>query len=351
MRQQIEPFDRPTTSGICRDLRRRPTKRDIDRGECYSPTASFADVGIRNLGCPAFLMNLPLSLSTDEPNNRLMREMSAADRQVDRRKAISQFMRLYRFLSRRAVIYLLPSTPHLQDQPYVANVGAVLPHLPEETVVVSRFRSLPRVGESDVALAFFRLLNFHVHRPPAFCARKRPLYFEGEADLKHVRGNLYIGAHGLRTSKNALQWLASSFGMRIIEYPVVDEYLYHLDCCLLLLDPETIVLCRRHTDRCALRAIEKECHVEDVTRENVRSGITNSIVVGRHLLCDSPISELAKTHSYYPSEKAKIAKLEKLCARHGLEPTIFNLSEFLKSGAALSCLIMRLNHQKPEHDN
>ena len=37
-------------------------------------------------------------------------------------------------------------------------------------------------------------------------------------------------------------------------------------------------------------------------------------------------------------------------ARHGLEPKIFNLSEFLKSGAALSCLIMRLNRRKPEGD-
>jgi N-dimethylarginine dimethylaminohydrolase len=348
MRQSLETFGCPTESEIQPILRRGPETGYIDRGLFHRPAASFTDVGIRNLGAPVFLMNLPLSLSTDEPNNRLMREMSAVDRRVNRRKAISQFMELYRFLSLRAVVYLLPSTPRLQDLPYVANIGAVLPHLPEETVVVSRFRSAPRIGESEVALEFFRLLNFHVHQPPALCDMKEPIYFEGEADLKHVRGNLYIGACGLRTSKNALHWLRSSFGMRIIEYPIVDDYLYHLDCCVLLLDVETIVLCRTHIDPRALRAIEKECHVENVTRENVRSGLTNSIVIGKHLLCDSPISEMVKTHSHYPSEKAKIAKLETICARHGLEPTIFNLSEFLKSGAALSCLTMRLNHWKSE---
>lgn len=351
MRQRTEPFDRPAIRGVRPDPRQRPEARNVDRGEFHRPTASLAGGGLRTLGCPAFLMNLPLSLSTDVPNNRLMREMTDSDRQLDRRKALSQFLALYRFLSARAVVYLLPSTPHLQDQPYVANIGAMLPHLPEETVVVSRFRSAPRVDGADVALEFFRLLNFHVHRPPALCARNEPIYFEGEADLKHVRGNLYIGAHGLRTSRNALRWFADAFNMRIIEYPVVDEYLYHLDCCLLLLDPETIVLCRQHTDPAALRAIEKECHVENVTRENVRSGLTNSIVIGKHLLCDSPIGEIARTHSYYPSEKAKIEKLEKLCARYGLEPAIFNLSEFLKSGAALSCLIMRLNHQNSNCGN
>lgn len=350
MDKSIETSDRPTESGTNGGLRRPTETPRFDRGEFHRPQASFADVSIRNLSYPAILMNLPLSLSTDEPNNRLMRELGAVNRQLDRRKAISQFMELYRFLSHRAVVYLLPSTPHLQDQPYVANIGAVLPHLPYEAVVVSRFRSLPRIGESDVAFKFFQLLNFHVYRPPALCDRNEPLYFEGEADLMHVRGNLYIGAHGLRTSHNALRWFASSFAMRIIEYPIVDEYLYHLDCCVLLLDAETIVLCRQHTDPHALRAIEKECHVENVTRENVRSGLTNSIVVGKHLLCDSPISEIAKTHSYYPSERAKIARLEKLCARHGLEPAIFNLSEFLKSGAALSCLIMRLNRRKPAGD-
>jgi N-dimethylarginine dimethylaminohydrolase len=308
-----------------------------------APSLSPDDVGLRNAAKPVLMMNLPLSLSADVPNNALMQKLSAAERRIDRPKALAQFHTLYRFLSARAFVYLLPSRPGLQDLPYVGNIGVVLPHCAEETVVVSRFKSAPRVGEADVALAFFRQMQFQVHCPPERLGKSQPIYFEGEADLKHLRENLYVGAHGLRTSRPALRWFERSFDMRVIDFPMTDDHLYHLDCCILVLNPDTIVLSRRRTEARALRAIEKECAVEFVTRENVRSGLTNSVILGKHLLCDSPISGISRTHPYYASERRKIARLEAIGAKYGLEPRVFNLSEFNKSGAALSCLVMHLN--------
>ena len=299
-------------------------------------------LSLRTLGRPAFLMSLPLFLSADQPNNVLMEAMSAEDRCVDHRKATAQFLDLYRFIVSRAVVYLLPSRPGLQDQPYVANLGVVLPHLDRETVVVSRFRSPPRIGETAVGADFFRLFEFDVSVPPATFDRE-PVYFEGEADLKHVRGNLYVGAHGMRTSENALRWFAEKFDMEVIAYPILDDHLYHLDCCLFFLNDQEVVLSRKKTAPEALRAIERHCNVVDASVENVRSGMTNGVMLGDCLLCDSPLEDIDRDHPYYPSEKRKIARLEKICAARGLEMRIFNLSEFLKSGAALSCLVMRLN--------
>ena len=244
-------------------------------------------LSLQTLGQPAFLMSLPLFMSADEPNNVLMEAMSGEERRVDRRKATAQFLDLYRFIAARAVVYLLPSRPGLQDQPYVANLGAVLPHIDRETVVVSRFRSPPRVGESGVGTDFFRLFEFDVQRPPPTFDRE-PVYFEGEADLKHVRGNLYIGAHGMRTSESALRWLAEKFDMEVIGYPILDDHLYHLDCCLFFLNEHEVVLSRRKTAPEALRAIERRCNIVDATVENVRSGMTNGLMLGDCLLCDSP---------------------------------------------------------------
>jgi len=302
-------------------------------------------LSLRTLDRPAFLMSLPLFLSADEPNNALMEVMSHDDRRVDCRKATAQFLDLYRFIASRAVVYLLPSRPGLQDQPYVANLGAVLPHLDQETVVVSRFRSPPRIGEAAVGAGFFRLFEFAVHMPPATLGRDA-VYFEGEADLKHVRGNLYVGAHGMRTSESALRWFAEKFEMEVIAYPILDDHLYHLDCCLFFLNDREAVLSRKKTAPEALRAIERHCNVVDATVENVRSGMTNGLMLGNCLLCDSPIEDIDRHHPYYPSEKRKIAKLEKICGARGLDLHIFNLSEFLKSGAALSCLIMKLNSDR-----
>ena len=44
------------------------------------------------------------------------------------------------------------------------------------------------------------------------------------------------------------------------------------------------------------------------------------------------------------AEKAKINTLEKICFNEGLEPVFFNLSEYMKSGAMLSCMMMHLNY-------
>ena len=65
----------------------------------------------------------------------------------------------------------------------------------QDTVIISRFRSTPRIGEERIGAEFFKLMNFTMEHPPE-TFEGEPLYFEGEADLKHIRGNLYIGAHG-----------------------------------------------------------------------------------------------------------------------------------------------------------
>ena len=62
------------------------------------------------------------------------------------------------------------------------------------------------------------------------------------------------------------------------------------------------------------------------------------------ILCASNISELSINDEMYDGEKHKITTLEKICYNEGLEPIIFNISEFMKSGAMLSCMIMHLNY-------
>jgi len=73
-------------------------------------------------------------------------------------------------------------------------------------------------------------------------------------------------------------------------------------------------------------------------------GITNSVRMGNAILCASNIVELKRTDENYDHEKNKIATLEKICAHEGMEPVIFNLSEYMKSGAMLSCMVMHLNY-------
>jgi N-dimethylarginine dimethylaminohydrolase len=286
-------------------------------------------------------MNLPLSLSAQVPNNAYMEDMSPSEREICLDRAIAQFQSLYKHIAQHAIVYLLPSTPGLQDQPYVSNLGVVLPHCQEDTVVISRFRSTVRVGEDRIGAGFFKLMNFKVERPPEIFGAE-PVYLEGEADLKHIHGNLYIGAFGMRTSQNALAWAADRFEMDIVPFCVTNPYLYHLDCSLLRLTEQTVLLCSSVADRACLRTLEKHCDIIDVSLEQARAGITNCLVLPDEVLCDSPLCELSKECPTYAIEKTKVERLEEICARFGLALRVFCMSEFYKSGALLSCLIMHI---------
>ena len=301
----------------------------------------LSSVSSAHLNLPILLMNLPLSLSAQIPNNAWMQDMSPEKREIRLDRAIAQFLALYKHIAQRAVVYLLPSTQGLQDQPYVSNLGLALSHCKDDTVIISRFRSAPRIGEERIGADFFNLMNFIVERPPEEFEAE-PLYFEGEADLKHIRGNLYIGAHGLRTSRNALTWAAERFEMEIVPFRITDPYLYHLDCCFLRVTEQAVLLCTSVADPICLRALERHCEIIDVSLEHARAGITSCLPLPGEILCDSDIVELTRKSDSYPTEKTKIERLENICSRFGRTLRVFCMSEFYKSGAQLSCLIMHI---------
>ena len=324
---------------------------------------------IKNLNVPVFLLNVPFSLATEQPNNIWMNELKPEDRQIDHSRAVHQWLKLYQFLASQGIVYVLPSQPGLQDQTYVSNLGIVLPHTENNVVVISNFRSEPRRGETAVGQQFFASMGFEcVIAPP---------YFEGEADLKHLRDNIYFGAYDIRTSMNTLNWFRDVYDMNVIPIKMTDEYLYHLDCVIFPLTSEKVLVCTKLCDDETLRSIEQVAEIIDVDYKLARVGITNNVRFGDYVLCDFALDEFEdeyydekhyneelfanfavrtrswiettrahpqRGHEFASNEKRKLDKLTVLCAENGLELVTFNLSEFYKSGALLSCLVMKLNY-------
>jgi len=157
-----------------------------------------------------FLMNIPTCYSTNVRNNIWMEEYTAKDIVVNKEKAIREIWEVYSFLSSQGFVYLLPTPDdcRLQDLVFVANNGIVLEHLEEETYIASNFRVSNRRGEEIVASKFFEQMGFKVIP----C----PYLFEGEAELKYLRDNIYIGGYGIRSEKESYDWMASEFDMNII---------------------------------------------------------------------------------------------------------------------------------------
>ena len=321
----------PKISAISRD------KASVKNPFIHSSPPSKA-WNLSHLDVPTFLMCPPLSYNTSTPNNIWMEDLDDIERKVDDKKAARQFQALYQFLSSRGVVQLLPvpSNCGLQDLVFTANLGIVLEHLPaKDTVVISNYDSKPRIGETEVGVKFFRSMGYQTIVPST--------KFEGEAELKHIYDNVYIGGYGLRSQKETYEQFEEQFDMKIIKVRESDPYLYHLDCSIFPLTYEKTVVCTDLLSTTEIKEIEAVTEIIDVSREEALPGLCNSVRVGNYLLNGSHIHELKRGTENYRLEIAKNRKLEDIAADNGFELALFNLSEYQKGGAALSCMVMHLN--------
>ena len=274
------------------------------------------------LSSPVFLMNFPLTLSAAQANNILMEEIQ--DRSIDYSVAFAQFMKLYQYVSRHALVYILPSEGKFQDQVYVANLGLYLPHA--DAILLANFRSTPRIGEEMVGRKFFHSMGYDVFRPPS--------NWEGEADLKFLRENIYLGGYGIRTDPRAHDWMRRTLGMEIVSVRMTDQRLYHFDCVCFPITGEKVLLATSVLSKEDVHKVEKVAEVVPVPPELVYKGLTNCVRIGRTVLY--ALSERDRKH---------LDRIEKLFAVHGLMVETFCLSEYEKSGADLSCMMMQLTYR------
>jgi N-dimethylarginine dimethylaminohydrolase len=289
------------------------------------------------LNTPSFVVNFPFTLDTKNPNNIWMQELKPEELQINRPRAYRQFMDLYNFMAGASLTYILPSYGNFQDQVYVANLGIYLPHIKNENhIILSNFTSEPRRGEEAVGDSFFKLMNYNTH----LCPHK----WEGEADLKYLNNNVYIGGYGIRSERESYEWMRKTFGMEIIELEMIDDHLYHLDCSVFPITGEKTMICTSMYDPEEIKELEKYTEIIDVSEDDAFGGITNSVRIGNSIMCASNITELKRGDELYQLEAAKIATLEKICSNEGMEPIILNISEYMKSGALLSCCVMHLNY-------
>ncbi|MBD2806897.1 amidinotransferase [Xenorhabdus sp. ZM] len=291
---------------------------------------------ISDLKMPAFLLAPPFSLNTNVRNNIWMEELNDSDITVNSKVALRQFYKLYSFLSSQSLVYLLPSHTQedLQDQVYTANLGIIVGD-ENPIAIVANFASEIRRSETDIGVRFFEALGYNTVVAPN--------YFEGEAELKHLHDNVFIGGYGIRSDIETYKWMEEQFDLKIVKIEERDPYLYHLDCSVLPLDKENTLVYTGGFSSDELKEIEKVTNIISVSKDIAYSGICNSVRVNQYIVCSSNINDLKAGTEDYIYEINKNHELEKICSKLALTPKLFNLSEYMKSGALLSCMVMHLN--------
>jgi N-dimethylarginine dimethylaminohydrolase len=270
---------------------------------------------------PVFLMNFPLTVSNTIPNNAWMSPETQG--KYDKIRAANQWLKLFRRLSTESLIYTLPSFGNFQDLPFVANLGCYLPHIKDRNIILlANFSSIPRRGEEKIGRRFFESFDYLVEQPVH--------RWEGEADLKWVRENIYIGGIGSRSTIEAYDWMHKEFEMEIPYIELFDPKLYHLDCVYFqLTDTKALVnvTALRPQD---VKKLERLVEIVPVPEAYKYEGWTNSLRVNDSVL-------------HGPS--APVECFDSLLEKHDFQLETIDLTEFDKSGADLSCLCMHLNHK------
>ena len=111
----------------------------------------------------------------------------------------------------------------------------------------------PRRGEERAAVDYFKDYGYKT--------AKCPWYFEGEADLKHVRDNIYIGPTESGRERKALDWFEKTYDMKVIPVEMTDERNYHLDTQIFPLTSEQLVVATSLFKPEEMRAMEKVAEI------------------------------------------------------------------------------------------
>ncbi len=339
----ITPMDHKADGAVIEALKDRKKKLKTPERKDAKPKVEDQKAAHLEIDDPVFLMNVPYSYSTSIANNAWMEELDDTKRAVDIDRAMVQFLDLYHFIAGDAVVYILP-TPiecELQDLVFTANLGVVLEHLPDrEIVILSKMATGPRQGEPVIGQKFFESLGFETF--------DAPVNFEGEAELKFLRDNIYLGGFGARTDARVYDWMEDAFDMEIIRLEETDRYCYHLDCSVFPLTSNDTMVCTSLFKRHELEKMAKYTNIIDVSADSAYSGICNSVRLHNTILNASNLHQLKVGTEDYHCELKKNRELEDIAAKLGFEVAYFNLSEYLKGGALLSCMLMHLNRHSNE---
>lgn len=264
----------------------------------------------------------PLFLSTHIKNNVWMDNQPV---NIDR--AMRQYGRIKHVIESFGLPVLeIPPEPGAQDQTYVANIGVAI----EPYVILANYKAPGRDIEVPPARRFFEGLGYQCVQPTT--------YFEGEADLKKVTDDLYIGGWGQFSDMETYEWISELTGKKIVTVHETSQELYHLDTALFVLDPENFLITRQGLDRKSIKTLEGMANLI-MTPDNIAStGITNGVKI--------PKKQIFLSGTFNPEQPDYRMAMEWLLMtmdNFGYTTILMDTDEADKSGADLSCMVMHLD--------
>nr|CAD2184828.1 unnamed protein product [Meloidogyne enterolobii] len=240
---------------------------------------------------------------------------------VDKQKAMEQWNLLKESIEKEGVkVLTLNQVEGQPDMVFACNSGLV--H--NNKIFLSKYRHKERTGEQKYFAAFYKQLGLQLF------GEDYPEFFEGGGDAVFSDKNtLWAGWGGPRTDKKAYDNIRLMGGndFEIIFCELIDQRFYHLDTCFcpvgensaLWFPPAFSIETREKIQTKLPQAIS-------VSEEEALNFVCNAINIRKKVISPKGVSKQT---------------LEALtCLGYSLEEV--EMSEFMKSGGACQCLVMKL---------
>ena len=241
-----------------------------------------------------------------------------ADVEVDIDLAKEQWSNLKKAIeSAGAEVKVVPANEDLPDLVFTANSGIINGN----DVLIANFKFQERQGEEAVFENWYKDNGYRVGRIPS------EYKFEGRGDA-FVYQDYLIGTYGIRSDKEALEFIAKKFGLTPLVNRLIDEKFYHLDTCFQLLptgNNDAIYYPGAFEDS-SLSNWSELFNLIPVSKDDAELLTCNAVVVGNTVI-------------FPAGEISVIEKVKEL----GCNVVQVNVSEFIKAGGACQCLVISLN--------
>jgi len=221
-----------------------------------------------------------------------------------------------------------PAVEDLPDLVFASNAGFAL----DKKMLLAHFRNPERQGEEQINARFFEECRrdgtlVSVDSMPA------DVFFEGGGDavFDKFRNLIWLG-HGQRSSFEAKEILERTFGLKIVDLPLISADFYHLDTALAPLPRGHIMYVPRAFDEETIARIKEvagnDTYLIPLSEEESGSFCANAVALRDHIVLGACSDQLR-------------GRLEEF----GYQVHTTPLPRFLMGGGAAYCLTCRLDHR------
>ncbi len=215
-----------------------------------------------------------------------------------------------------AEVSLIEPAAGLPDMVFTANAGLVR----GDNVILSRFMHRERQGEATYYEKWFSEHGYHCHLSPDGLA------FEGAGDAVFHKALMLLG-YGFRTDIRSHLHVGNIMDRGFLSLELINSHFYHLDTCLQYFEDVNLII--YYPDAFSTDSRQKieglPSNILRLSVEDAFSFVCNSICINSNLLLYNCSDRLADELKKY-----------------GMKIIRMDISEFMKSGGSVRCMVLGL---------